>query len=63
MMRAATKIPARNLDNLGPKYCRSHLEDPGVNGRIILRWIFRKWDVGAWTGLSWLRIGTAGGHL
>jgi len=24
-----------------------HLEEPGVNGNIILRWIFRKWDVGA----------------
>jgi len=23
-----------------------HLGDPGVDGRIILRWIFRKWDVG-----------------
>ena len=40
-----------------------HLEDPGVDGRIILRWIFRKWDVGAWTGSSWLRIGTGDGHL
>jgi len=30
---------------------------------IILRWIFRKWDEGAWTGLSWLRIGTGGGHF
>ena len=30
---------------------RDHLEDPGVDERIILRWIFRKWDVGAWTGL------------
>jgi len=31
--------------------------------RIILRWIFRKWNVGVWTGSSWLRIGTGGGHL
>jgi len=33
-----------------------HLEDPGVEGRIILRWIFRKWDVLAWSGSNWLRI-------
>jgi hypothetical protein len=31
-----------------------------VDKRIILKWIFRKWDVGAWTLLSWLRIGTGG---
>jgi len=41
---------------------RDHLGDPGVDGRII-RWIFRKWDVGVWTGSSWLRKGTDGGHL
>jgi len=29
---------------------RDHLGDPGVDERIILRWIFRKWDVGAWNG-------------
>jgi len=26
-------------------------------------YFFRKWDVGVWTGSSWLRIGTGGGHL
>jgi hypothetical protein len=42
---------------------RDHLGDPGVDGRIILRWILRKWDVGVWTGSSWLRIRTGGGLL
>ena len=38
---------------------RDQLEDPGIDGSIILRWIFRKWDVGVWIGSIWLRIGTA----
>ena len=42
---------------------RDHLGDPGVDGRVILRWIFRKWCVGVWTGLSWLKIGTGGVQL
>jgi hypothetical protein len=25
---------------------RDHLEYPGVDGKMILRWNFRKWDVG-----------------
>jgi len=48
---------------LGKSEGTSHLEDPGVDGRIILRWIFRKWDVEEWTESSWLKIGTGGGHV
>jgi hypothetical protein len=32
---------------------RDHLEDPDVDGRIILRWIFRKWNVG---DLDWIEL-------
>jgi len=35
---------------LGNMRERTTREDQGIDGRIILRWIFRKWDVGAWTG-------------
>jgi hypothetical protein len=39
------------------------LGDPGAEGRIIIRWIFRKWDLRVWNGSSWLRIKTGGGDL
>jgi len=42
---------------------RDHLEDPGIDGRIILRWNFRNWDMRLLTGSSWRRIETGGGHL
>jgi len=53
-------VPRTWTDTLGEVYTgywwgnpreRDHLEDPGADGRIILRWIFRKW-VG-WHGLDW----------
>jgi len=47
-------------ENLRKRY---HLKDQGIDGRIILRWNIRKWDVGAWTGLVWLKTGTGGGRV
>jgi len=46
---------------VGNLRARAHLRDPGVDGWIILRWIFRKWDVGIRIESSWLRIGTGAG--
>jgi len=46
-----------------------NVPSPMVLGRprrrwsLILRWIFRKWDVRVWPGSIWLRIGTGDGHL
>ena len=31
---------------------REHLGNPGVEWRVILRWIFRKWDV----GMDWIEL-------
>ena len=32
-----------------------HWEDPGAEEKVILRWVFRKWDVGVWTGAELAR--------
>ena len=48
---------------VGKPQGNENLEDPCVDGRIILRWIFREWDVEVWTGSIWLRIGTGNGYL
>jgi hypothetical protein len=52
-MRSAQRVLVGNLME------RDHFEDLGVNGRIILKWIFKKWN-GTWNGLIWLRTGTGG---
>jgi len=54
---------SRIRDVVGKSEGKDHLGDPVVDGRITLLWNFRKWDVEVWTGLSWQRKGTGGGHL
>jgi hypothetical protein len=49
--------------SLGDVKERHHFVDLGVDGKIILRWIFKRCDGDAWTGLIWLSIGTDGGSL
>jgi hypothetical protein len=39
---------------------RNHQEEEDIGGWIILRWIIERLDGEVWTGLSWLRVGTAG---
>jgi len=43
--------------------CNMGVYDQDVDGRIILRWIFRKLEGVMGTGWSWLRIGEGGRHL
>jgi hypothetical protein len=39
---------------------RDNLGDPGLDGKIILKWLL-KWDGGTWIGLIWLRMGLVAG--
>jgi hypothetical protein len=42
---------------------RDYLKDVGIDGRILLKWFLKKYNVRAWTGFIWLRTGTGGGIL
>ena len=42
---------------------RDHWGDPDLDGRIILRWIYGKWEGVVGTRWSWLWIGRGGRHL
>jgi len=49
-------------DLVGKPEGKNHFGDPSVEGKIILRWIFRKW-VGKMDWIIWLRKWTDGGGL
>ena len=40
-----------------------HFQELVVDGRIILKWIFKKKGGEEWTGVIWLPIGTGGEPL
>ena len=40
-----------------------HSKDPGIDGRMVLKWTVKNWERGAWIGSIWLKIGTGGGLL
>jgi hypothetical protein len=54
----------RNVENIwAEKLQEREKQDNEFLKKCAGTWIFRQWDVGLWTGSSWLRIGTDGGHL
>jgi hypothetical protein len=62
-IHAFTKANKRSTIALEINFIYLGNKEKDVDGRIIVRWIFRKWEGVVGTGWSWLRIGTGGGHL
>jgi hypothetical protein len=52
MRDAHTILVGKNLVS------RDHLETLGADGRTMLKWVLKEYDVRMWTGITWLRIGT-----
>ena len=56
-------IHSKDIRNILMHVVCVHWGDLGLDGWTTLGWICRRWDVGIWTGLGWLRIETGGGRL
>jgi len=54
----------RRVHGFGAENCgKEPLGKPRRRWKDNIQIIFMKWDMRLWTGSSWLRIGTGGGHL
>jgi hypothetical protein len=42
---------------------RDQLENLDIDWRIIVKWVFKKWDSEAWNGLIWFRTGIEAGRF
>jgi hypothetical protein len=39
---------------------RDHMENLGIDGKVILGWMLRRWGRRVWTGFIWIGIETSG---
>jgi hypothetical protein len=48
---------------MGNVTARDHMEDLGVDERMIAEWTLGKWSEKMWTGSIWMGIGATSGIL